>query len=275
MAAAVGEFAGVTTRLQSAKLNLYRGLAGATGVARAAAGSSMAEGTIFGHFTKFGVWYPVRSLIEGEFVERIAPGALRKTIAADRDRMRVQFDHGHDPYIGGKPLGPISVLREDSIGGYYEVPLLDTDYNHNVILPMLEGRLMNGTKVGSTVGASFRFAVVDDRWAQGTKSAHNPYGLPERTITEVELYEFGPVVFPASQAATAGARGLTDHYAAKAAQIASAGNVASPRAPLALPAGRSNPSAAIAKARLVLVSGENAAQSKARSAVETARRALR
>jgi hypothetical protein len=29
------------------------------------------------------------------------------------------------------------------------------------------------------------------------KSDHNPLGLPERTINEIRLYEFGPVTFPA------------------------------------------------------------------------------
>jgi hypothetical protein len=36
--------------------------------------------------------------------------------------------------------------------------------------------------------------------------------MPERTIREVQLFEFGPVVFPAYPAATAGMRSLTDHY---------------------------------------------------------------
>jgi hypothetical protein len=43
-------------------------------------------------------------------------------------------------------------------------------------------------------------------------SAYNPNGLPERTITEARVLEFGPVTFGAYDAATAGVRSLTDRF---------------------------------------------------------------
>jgi phage head maturation protease len=43
-------------------------------------------------------------------------------------------------------------------------------------------------------------------------SSYNPTGLPERTITEAKVMEFGPVTFPAYEGATAGVRSLTDWY---------------------------------------------------------------
>jgi hypothetical protein len=67
--------------------------------------------------------------------------------------------------------------------------------------------------MGSVLGASFRFRVLADSWVEEPgKSADNPEGIPERTITEVRLFEFGPVVYPASPDATAGVRGLTDYF---------------------------------------------------------------
>jgi hypothetical protein len=42
-------------------------------------------------------------------------------------------------------------------------------------------------------------------------SAYNPNGLPE-PITEARVLEFGPVTFGAYDAATAGARSLTDRF---------------------------------------------------------------
>jgi HK97 family phage prohead protease len=166
-----------------------------------------------GHFAVFDRWTEIDSWFEGRFLERLAPGAFKKTMREQRDGMRVQFDHGYDSFVGDSLLGPIDDLREDDEGAYYEVPLLDTDYNRDRILPMLQGRLISGEQRGSLLGASFRFRVVKDEWLnEPKKSDHNPEALPERTIKEVRLYEFGPVVFPAYAEATAGVRSLTDHY---------------------------------------------------------------
>jgi hypothetical protein len=197
--------------------NLFRGLFERAVDLRAGALDQDAPPTMYGHFSVFDAWYPVASWFEGDFVERVAAGAFKRTIndPADRERLRVTFDHGYDINLGDKPLGPIDVLREDDKGPYYEVPLLDTSYNQDFILPALEGRLMNGEKRGSDglLGASFRFRITGEEWAKAPKkSAHNPDGLPERTITEVRLMEFGPVVYPANPAATASVRSLTDRY---------------------------------------------------------------
>lgn len=175
------------------------------------------DGTLMhGHFSVFDAWYEIDSWYEGTFMERTATGAFKKTIRENRDNIKVQFDHGYDVHIGDALLGPIDDLREDDIGPYFEVPLLDTDYNRDRILPQLQTRLLNGERRGtSLLGSSFRFRVTRDEFVMEPKrSDHNPLGLPERTIREVRLFEFGPVVFPASPAATAGVRsvGLTDHY---------------------------------------------------------------
>lgn len=162
--------------------------------------------TMTGYFTKWNTWYEVDSLWEGHFLERTAPGSARKTIAENRGNVRSLFNHGMDPSIGDKPMGPIDVLREDDIGGYYEVPLLDARYVREDILPGLEAGLY---------GSSFRFKVPRERdeWVDDPKaSEYNPERLPERTIKEFQLYEFGPVTFPANPAATAAVRSLTDDY---------------------------------------------------------------
>lgn len=166
-----------------------------------------------GHFSQFNTWYEIDSVYEGRFKERVLPGAFADTIKADRSNMRVLFDHGFDPNIGGKPLGPIRALREDEEGPYYEVPLLDTDYNRDFVSPALTGRLMNGEKVGSQLGASFRFSVQEDKWTRRpTATQRNPDGLPERSIVRAKVYEFGPVVFPANAGATASSRSLSDEW---------------------------------------------------------------
>lgn len=160
--------------------------------------------TLYGHFTPFGQWSEINSMWEGNFLERTEMGAFAKTIKESRAAIRVLYDHGHDPQIGNKPLGPIRELREEEYGPFYEVPLIDTDYNRDFIIPALDAELL---------GASYRFRVIREEWNEEPgESAHNPKGLPERTIKEAQLYEFGPVTFPAFDGATAKLRSISDRY---------------------------------------------------------------
>jgi HK97 family phage prohead protease len=159
--------------------------------------------TLHGHFSVFDRWAEIDSWMEGHFLERFAPGAFKKTFQENRDRIKVLFQHGQDPVVGDKPLGPLARLEEDSTGAAYEVKLLDTDYNRELI-PGLEAGLY---------GASMRFSpvrqILEDK---PEPSDHNPDGIPERTITEARVSEFGPVTFPAYADATAGVRSLTDRF---------------------------------------------------------------
>ena len=168
---------------------------------------------LHGHFSTFNKWYEVNDVWEGQFLERVAPGAFAKTIEQDQSRMRVLFDHGFDPTFGDKPLGPITTLEEDDTGAHYVVPLLDTAQNRDFLLPALQGKLMDGRAVGSQLGASFQFIVHSDTWDRSGKIlSSNPKGLPRRTITEAKVFEFGPVTFPASPSATAGVRSDTADF---------------------------------------------------------------
>ncbi len=136
-------------------------------------------------------------------MERMAPSAFTKTVAESSDRMRVLFQHGRDPSVGEKPLGPIRDLQIDDQGVHYEVDLLDTGYNRDLI-PGLEAGLY---------GSSFRFEVMrEDVNQKAKRSDHNPKGLPERTVTELRMSEFGPVTFPAYTGAKSGIRSLTDEF---------------------------------------------------------------
>jgi len=156
-----------------------------------------------GHLAVFNEWTEIDSMWEGRFMERLAPGSFKKTISESKAHMKVTFNHGTDPALGDKVLGPIEVLKEDADGVYYEVPLFDTSYNRD---------LEPGLRAG-VYGASFRFRVMkEDVVPRPQPSDYNPEGLPERTIREVSMAEFGPVTFPAYASATAGVRSLTDDY---------------------------------------------------------------
>lgn len=184
--------------------DLYRATAG---VIEHRADEAAGLGSIAIVFARFNNWNRIRSYWEGDFMERNAPGAFAATIAERGDLIKVLYDHGYDPSIGNKVLGRHVDLGENDENVGATVALLDTSYNRD-LLPGIEAGLY---------GASFRFRVAAERWVEDPDpSDYNPLGLPERTIEAVELYEFGPVTFPADEgtSVSVGARSwsLTDHY---------------------------------------------------------------
>jgi HK97 family phage major capsid protein len=159
---------------------------------------------LVGHFTPFGDWTEIDSFWEGNFLERSLKGAFRRTFENNRDRLRVTLNHGHDPQLGDKPLGKILRLEEDDKGPAYDVRLFAS-------VPDL---VIDGLRE-EQYGASYRFRVVREEFNNDPGiSDYNPKGLPERTILEAEVYEFGPVTYPAYEGATAQLRSITDEYIA-------------------------------------------------------------
>jgi len=153
-------------------------------------------------FSRFDTWYEIDSFWEGRFLERTKRGAFKRTIKAQGPSgVRVMFNHGRDMQIDQKVLGVASLLEEREDSPYMEVPLLDTSYNRD---------LVPGLRAGA-YGSSFMFEVMKDQWDhEPAASEQNPEGLPERTITEVKLFEAGPVTWPANPDATAGLRSGID-----------------------------------------------------------------
>lgn len=152
-----------------------------------------------GHFARFGTFNEIDSVVEGRFLERIEPGAFARTFKNNGDRIRMLFQHGRDPEVGEKPIGSPDVLREDKIGPYFEGDLFDS-------VPPL---IVDGLRAGE-YGISYRFSVINEDWNHPTtRSDINPQMLPERTIREAKVYEFGPVTFPADPGADYAVRALT------------------------------------------------------------------
>jgi phage head maturation protease len=148
----------------------------------------------------FNRWTEIESWYEGNFMERIAPGAAKKTIREDRQSMRILLQHGRDPSIGEKPIAAVDLVEENDIGGYAEGRLFDG----------LDPLVVDGLR-GGQYGASFRFRVMREELVKKPGvSDYNPKGLPERTIIEMAVSEFGPVTWGAYGDATAGVRSITD-----------------------------------------------------------------
>jgi HK97 family phage prohead protease len=154
-------------------------------------------GTLHGYCVVFDVWREVDRQPEGNFLQRFRRGAFAKTIAESRDRMKVNFQHGCSSQFGKAALGPIADLVEDDHGVHYTVPLDDTEDNR---------RLAAGLAAG-LYGSSYRIQVTaEDFNPRPRKSPWNRRGLPERTILEARLPDFGPVASPLYPSTSAGVR---------------------------------------------------------------------
>lgn len=181
--------------------NLYRGVPPTVEALEVRASADQGPPTLFGHFARFNEWTEIDSHREGHFMERIAPGAFADSFA--RVTPKIQFNHGQHVGSLDNPViaAPVTV-REDEHGAYYEAPLLEG-------VPPL---LLSGLRAGA-YGASFRFSVdAEDIDRAPTRSAHNPDGLPERTVTAASVSEAGPVTWPAYAGATSGVRSMTDVF---------------------------------------------------------------
>lgn len=147
--------------------------------------------TLEGYAAVFGRSARIRDLA-GDFEETILPGAFARSL---RERTPVlQFEHGKDPRVGAVPIGAIEELREDEHGLYVRARLFDNP----VVEPVrqaIAGRAIRGM--------SFRFSVPTggDRW---TRSG----GIERREIRDADVYELGPVVFPAYDATSVSVRSL-------------------------------------------------------------------
>jgi hypothetical protein len=160
-------------------------------------------GTLVVDFSRFGTWYEIDSFFEGRFLEQVRRGAFKKTIKENGSNVKVLFNHGFDMFLDNKSLSIPEVLEEREEFAHLEGPLFRGT-------PEL---IVEGLRAGA-YGSSFMFEVLGERWdREPEKSDDNPDGLPERTITEVRLFEAGPVTWPANPEATAGLRCGTDWYA--------------------------------------------------------------
>lgn len=175
---------------------------------------------VFNQWTEISGW-------EGNFREQIDPGAVDKTLKERGDRVKVLFNHGFDPQIGEKPLGKPSMQEPRSDGLHVKMPFADTSYNADIIA-LLDAEAIDGM--------SFRFGVISETWDNLDADDNS---LPERTITELRLYEWGPVTFPAYEAATAGIR-TSGEYAEYRQRLAFLQSGAAHGAPAASTSGQSH-----------------------------------
>jgi len=133
--------------------------------------------------TEFKLW-------EGA-VERIATTAFDNALSRP-DNVRGLYNHNPDHLLGTTEAGTMTLTR-DRVGLSYSIPFDETDPDHV--------RVATKQARGDLVGSSFAFTIDAEEW-------RSEGGQDVRTITDLTLYDVGPVTYPAYTAADSGVRGV-------------------------------------------------------------------
>lgn len=137
--------------------------------------------------------------IEGYFTdwdEEVAAGAWAKTIReAD---VRSMFNHDTNQLLGRTSAGTLRLDEQDE-GLWYDVDINADD-------PMAIGVHAKVAR-GDVDGSSVWFRVVRQEWTYPNEQ--NDLERPKRRILEAQLFEVGPVTFPAFKQTTSQARSLS------------------------------------------------------------------
>jgi Caudovirus prohead serine protease len=159
-----------------------------------------AEPVLTMKFALFNRWTEIDSPIEGHFMERVSPGAFKKSIKENLQNVRAILSHGKDPSLGQTVLGRIESIEETPEDAVGRVSLFRS----------LPGLLLDGLRAG-VYGASFRGASIKEKIDyRPARSDFNPEGIPEVTRTEIRLRDIGPTPFAAYSETTSMVRCDTD-----------------------------------------------------------------
>lgn len=123
-------------------------------------------------------------------VERIMPGAFNRALAEKQD-VRGLFNHDSNKLLGRTANGTMT-LSVDSKGLRYDITLNPNDPDHQSVREKLAR--------GDLTGSSFGFIPKKASWRELEGE------LLYREIEDVDLFDVGPVTFPAYTGATSGLR---------------------------------------------------------------------
>ena len=131
----------------------------------------------------------------GGFREKIRHGTFKRAVDEPQD-VRGLADHEPARILGRTKSGTMRIW-EDDIGLAYEISVPDTQAGRDIITSISRGDVS---------GSSFSFDVVDDDW--GTDDDGEI-----RELRDVDLFDVGPVAFPAYLATVTEAtrRSLRNH----------------------------------------------------------------
>lgn len=125
--------------------------------------------------------------------ERIGRGAFSRALAENQD-CRALFNHNAD-FILGRTANGTCRLSVDDRGLRYEIECPDTQLGRD---------LMESIGRGDITGSSFSFMVKSRSWV--TDEDEEEEDRRTTVIDDLDLFDVGPVVYPAYEATTASTR---------------------------------------------------------------------
>ena len=159
-----------------------------------AAADGADKGTL-GTLTGYAAVFNSESLDLGGFREVIQPGCFERSLKRGDD-ITCLVQHDRSQIIGRRSAGTLKV-EEDARGLRYEVNVPDTQAGRDVIASV---------KRGDINGSSFGFRTVQDKWSRDAAKG----GTMTRSLVEADLFDVGPVTYPAYMGATVEARSLSE-----------------------------------------------------------------
>ena len=135
--------------------------------------------------------------IGGWFTESIRSGAFSRALK-EGDDTRCLFNHSPDFILGRTKAGTLR-LKEDAKGLWIDNDMPDTQVGRDVLTSI---------KRGDVTGQSFAFVITKQEWRMASKKGE----LDHREITEVQLYDVGPVVYPAYETTSIAARSAEEAH---------------------------------------------------------------
>jgi phage head maturation protease len=163
------------------------------------------EQTVEGVVVPYNQWSEVDSVIEGHFMERFAPGSLRKSFSEGFARMKGYFEHGRSRLFDRTPIMELREAWETNEAAFFRANLL------RGLPPWMIDGLRRGV-YGVSLGAE---EVKTDSVRYPKRSAHNPKGIEERTYKELRGYDISLTPSPHYAEATAMLRSITDDLTVK------------------------------------------------------------
>jgi len=122
-------------------------------------------------------------------VERIDRHAFDRAIL-ERHDVRALYNHNENFILGRTSSGTLK-LSVDDIGLRYDVDIPDTTWGRDV---------MESIRRGDLTGSSFSFFIRSELWEERD-------GKPDlATIKDLDLFDVGPVTFPAYEGTSTGVR---------------------------------------------------------------------